>query len=110
MGGDYYHISIERKTEERDGEVHKTVEVIAKTHGCSCCSHEEHPHWRALEAHIETLKKDIKIARKAIKILKAEEAKRDAELDKVHADWVRTEFDKIDAEEQANEDEARGLK
>ena len=86
MAGDYAHVWIERTIEERDGKQTKSVEVRARSHGCSCCSGEEHPDVRQLEEHIRTCQKDIRTARKAIKVLKAEKIKRDAELAKIEAE------------------------
>ena len=60
-----------------------------------------------IDLWIEELQKAIKEARKYKAALKRHQARREAELDKVHAEWVRTEFEKIDAEEQADEDEAK---
>jgi len=87
MAGDYAHVWIERTVEERDGKQIKSVEVGARTHGCGgCCVSDVHPSVRELEEHVATMQKDIKTARKAIKVLKAEAIKRDAELDKIEAE------------------------
>lgn len=86
MAGDYAHIWIEKKVEERDGKQTKSVEVRARSHGCSCCAGEEHPSVQQLEEHILTCQRDIRTARKAIKVLKAEQIKRDAELAKIEAE------------------------
>ena len=86
MAGDYAHIWIEKEEVERDGKKIRTVTVGARTHGCSCCAGEEHPSVRQLEEHIQTCQKDIQTARKAIKVLKKEEARRQVELDKIEAE------------------------
>jgi hypothetical protein len=66
MGGTYYHIwsawDPGTSPEDRKEWLMEQRPVRARTHGCSCCSSEEDPTVKTLDAHIAELKKDLAYA------------------------------------------------